>query len=229
MKKASFYQYPVTAILATVFPIIFLMAVNITQINLKETWRAFLVSLLLGIGLQLLCYLLVRNWFKANLLATTISFVVLSYGQVYEGLRQFSVQLIRHRFFLPATLLICMLTIWLIVRTRRNLYTLTGFMNILLGILIVYSLFPIIRDQIVISIRPQPESARNVYNDDPAIQKYPDIYYFVLDSYPRSDVIREKFNYDNSVFVDQLKTLGFFVADCSQSNYSSTTYSLSSS
>jgi hypothetical protein len=216
-------------LLAAVFPVIFLIAVNITQINIYETWRAFLVSLFLGIGLQLLCYLLVRNRFKANLIATTVGFVVLSYGQIYEGLRQFSVILIRHRYFLPAALLFCALIIWIIVRTRRNLYTLTGFLNILFGILVVYSLIPIISDQIMLSKSQRLESATHSNSDNPANQKYPDIYYFVLDSYPRSDVIQEKYKYDNSVFINKIKDLGFFVAECSQSNYSFITYSLSSS
>jgi hypothetical protein len=56
----------------------------------------------------------------------------------------------------------------------------------------------------------------------------PDIYLVVLDGHGRSDVLKEQFGYDNSAFISQLKDMGFYVADCSQSNYASTRYSLTS-
>jgi hypothetical protein len=62
-----------------------------------------------------------------------------------------------------------------------------------------------------------------------AIGSRPDIYYIVLDSYGRSDVLRDDVAYDNSRFVNGLRILGFNVCDCSQSNYPSTALSLASS
>ena len=57
----------------------------------------------------------------------------------------------------------------------------------------------------------------------------PDIYYIILDGYGRSDVLKNEYGYDNSEFLDTLRGLGFYVADCSQSNYAQTQISLSSS
>jgi hypothetical protein len=54
----------------------------------------------------------------------------------------------------------------------------------------------------------------------------PDVYFFVLDQYARSDVLAEYFKYDNSSFIQGLNKLGFYVASCSQSNYPYTTASL---
>jgi len=56
----------------------------------------------------------------------------------------------------------------------------------------------------------------------------PDIYVIVLDGYGRQDVLQEIYDFDNSEFLSQLKTLGFFVADQSHSNYVQTAYSLAS-
>jgi hypothetical protein len=56
----------------------------------------------------------------------------------------------------------------------------------------------------------------------------PDIYFFVLDAYAGSDVLRDVYNYDNNPFLDSLTSKGFYVVDCSQSNYSQTTLSLTS-
>ena len=57
----------------------------------------------------------------------------------------------------------------------------------------------------------------------------PDIYYIVLDAYGRSDILSQRFDYDNSHFLATLEDLGFYVAQCGQSNYSGTDLSLPSS
>ncbi|MFA5810287.1 MAG: hypothetical protein WC935_08160 [Thermoleophilia bacterium] len=56
----------------------------------------------------------------------------------------------------------------------------------------------------------------------------PDIYFIVLDMYARQDVLQQSYNFDNAPFVGDLRKLGFFVADCSLSNYSHTELALAS-
>jgi hypothetical protein len=57
----------------------------------------------------------------------------------------------------------------------------------------------------------------------------PDVYYIILDAYGREDVLRSAAGYDNSTFLNALRQRGFYVADCSQSNYAYTEFSLTSS
>jgi len=57
----------------------------------------------------------------------------------------------------------------------------------------------------------------------------PDIYYIVLDTYGRSDLLKAVYGYDNSAFVEWLRAKGFYVASDSHSNYSQTMLSLASS
>ncbi len=47
----------------------------------------------------------------------------------------------------------------------------------------------------------------------------PDIYYIVLDSHTRADALMEDYQLDNSGFLAQLRDMGFYIADCSRSNY----------
>ena len=54
----------------------------------------------------------------------------------------------------------------------------------------------------------------------------PDIYYIILDGYGRQDALMEDYGYDNTAFLNFLEEQGFFVADCSRSNYSQTKFSL---
>jgi hypothetical protein len=56
----------------------------------------------------------------------------------------------------------------------------------------------------------------------------PDIYVIVLDSYARSDVLMDSFDYDNQPFTQALTKLGFVVPQCSMSNYAYTAFSMSS-
>lgn len=57
----------------------------------------------------------------------------------------------------------------------------------------------------------------------------PDIYYFILDSHGRHDILSKYYKHDNSSFLNGLKDRGFYVSDKSHSNYYWTFLSLSSS
>src|SRR5215216_5356173 len=56
----------------------------------------------------------------------------------------------------------------------------------------------------------------------------PDIYYIVLDGYPRSDMLSELYGYDNSQFVAYLQRKGFVVPGDVHSNYAKTAVSIPS-
>ncbi|HEX9090963.1 MAG TPA: sulfatase-like hydrolase/transferase, partial [Anaerolineales bacterium] len=56
----------------------------------------------------------------------------------------------------------------------------------------------------------------------------PDIYFIILDGYGRSDAVENVEGVDNSAFLNNLQQLGFYVARCSQSNYTRTLLSLAS-
>ena len=62
----------------------------------------------------------------------------------------------------------------------------------------------------------------------PKEQTLPDIYLIILDKYARDDVLAEQFDYDNSAFLAELEARGFYIARCSQSNYSYTGVAMSS-
>ncbi len=63
----------------------------------------------------------------------------------------------------------------------------------------------------------------------PQTGRLPDIYYMILDGYPRADVLSGLHGYDNSEFIHFLRQHGFFVGEQSRSNYPGTALSLASS
>jgi hypothetical protein len=56
----------------------------------------------------------------------------------------------------------------------------------------------------------------------------PDIYFIVLDQYPRSDTLSNFLHYDDAPFLDQLRRMGFYVVEWSASNYPRTAQSICS-
>ena len=62
-----------------------------------------------------------------------------------------------------------------------------------------------------------------------AIPDAPDIFYIILDGYPRRDVLQRIHQYDNSEFLSFLRSKGFRVLEQSHSNYPGTALSLASS
>src|SRR5690606_38291408 len=59
-------------------------------------------------------------------------------------------------------------------------------------------------------------------------ERLPDIYYIILDGYPRSDTLMEYFDYDNNEFDGFLESNGFVVFDDSYTNYSQTALAIPS-
>jgi hypothetical protein len=72
------------------------------------------------------------------------------------------------------------------------------------------------------------ELARPIETAGQARRPMRDIYFIVLDEYPNSEVLRERFKYDNRPFEDSLRALGFQVPHRVQSNYLHTLLSLPS-
>jgi hypothetical protein len=70
---------------------------------------------------------------------------------------------------------------------------------------------------------------QNLPNTLPSQVNKPDIYYIILDSYGRADMLRTVHGFDNSKFVEALTKRGFAVESNSQTNYPRTLPSLSSS
>jgi hypothetical protein len=56
-----------------------------------------------------------------------------------------------------------------------------------------------------------------------------DIYYLIFDRYADAETLRDVYHFDNTPFLDALRTQGFYVAADSASNYQRTAHSLASS
>jgi hypothetical protein len=99
--------------------------------------------------------------------------------------------------------------------------------NLMAIILLLFPTMQTLRYTIAKNLSFSPMVDHTVEIDSPP--STPDIYYIILDAYSRSDVLMDIYGFDNSKFIQSLTDLGFYVAECSQSNYATTDLSLSSS
>jgi hypothetical protein len=214
--------------LFALFPILALLAYNITEVDPRVAVRSIVISLIGTIILLILIFLLTRSWKKAGLAATLFLVLFFSYGQVYEFLQQntfFGFSFGRHRFLILIYLLLLFVGMWSIFRKSIDLTNATLALNVVAILLLIFPLFQIANFTIH-ALFSEYRLAKISPNTEPLIpanlHNLPDIYFIILDGYTRSDALLNDYGFDNSTFLDNLRSMGFYVADCSRANNTAT-------
>ena len=226
-KKKQIVFHP---LLVGLYPVLALLAYNVVQLDPVYSLRAIVITLLFSALVFAIALLITRDRLKGGLLASFTLLLFLTYGHVYNLLENKSI-LGHHRYLMIIWLVIFGLGTWLILRIKKKPRTLTTFLNYFSVVLIAIPVFQIARFELR---QTQPVAISNPEVDEiwqpetTAPAGSPDVYYIILDSYSRSDMLKKYYGYDNSLFLQQLREMGFVVADCSMSNYSYTASSLAS-
>jgi len=223
-------RFPFYPLLFALFPVLSLAAHNIQEIAVNVVYRPLLISFLLSLTVFILMRALLRDWSRAGLMTLVSLLVFFTYGQVYDKLHDvslFGMSVFRHRTLLPAYGLLAVGSAWFIVKRLAQPAAPTFWLNIFSIYLLIYPLFGITSN--VVQQRSADAALKASTLQPLSGAEKPDVYYIILDAYGRQDVLRDKLNYDNSPFLDALRDRGFYVADCSQSNYAYTEYSIPSS
>ncbi len=202
---------------------------NVQELPFRDFVRPLLLSVLIGLLLYLLFGILfARKWHAAALMTSVCLFAFYLYGTFW--LLVSSAKIVRQPPVFAAIWGIFFITLiaWLGWKTPKspNPSILVG-VNFMAIILLFYPVIGILVHFMAVET-PFPSQTNHTLEGHP-LQSRPDIYYIILDSYTRADVLAELYGYDNSPFIQSLKDLGFYVAECSQSNYESTAPSLTSS
>ena len=218
-------KYPYYLIFAALYPVISLYVLNVSEINLIYIIRPVLAALVGMAVIFGLFKLILRNSQKAAI-ASTIGFLIFcSYGALFnviKGLSIGGVTLGNHRFLLPVVIILTVIILWFVTTRMKPPYTqiYQGF-NTVLGALILFSVVQLGFKYNQIKLPSQSTNNPAIITTQ-ATTDLPDVYYFMLDSYPRADYIKKFMEYDNTPFLNALKQRGFYIADCSMSNYSFT-------
>ena len=203
----------------SLFPILSLYLYNHKFVNIAEIVRPLILSAIMGFAIYFLLNLILKNRHKAFLLSVLVLIQFFSYGHVYFFLKQF----IRHRYLIVIWVAIFLLGSWVILKKLSNAERIVEVIFIASMILFIY---PTIQIGLLEINKTQRATGDTIIS---ASQEFPDIYYITVDGYARADVLQERFNFDNTPFLTALEERGFYIGDCSQTNYSWTHLSLTSS
>jgi hypothetical protein len=221
--------------LFSAYPVLALLAHNLGESRISVGFRALTLSVISAILILMVFYAFTKNWYKAAIHCTFTLFLFFSYGQVYnliETWNLFGIILGRHRLLLPIYLGVFILGTWWIAKKIQNLSQITEILNIIGSVAIMIPIIQIIIFQINTTRMWGGDlttlSTEMVNMEVSGTNILPDVYYIVLDAYARGDTMKEFYGFDNDPFLIQLEQLGFYVADCSQSNYAKTRLSLAS-
>jgi hypothetical protein len=224
-------NFPLHTLLFGVYPVLSLLAANIQESPLDLGWRALLLSALLAAALLGLAWLWLRDWPRAGLVASVALAALLIYGQLYNALKLIpgGELVARHRFLAPVWLLAAGAAIWWLATRLRKATEATRVLNVIALLLIVFPAFTIA------SFAVRNSQAEQAAVELPAavpaqdLANAPDVYYIIADAYSRDDLMQSFYDFDNTPFLSALRQRGFYVAECSLSNYPKTRLSLTSS
>ncbi len=216
-------------LLWSAYPVLGLLAANLELTLPESALRPLLVSLVGGLLLTALLRLFLRDASKAALGATLLIGLFYLYGHVFALIETQPVG--RHRYVLGVWALLAAASLFAIIKRGGRANRWHTFLNLTGALLVGWSLAQITWFEArgwLLQQRAQTQTA--VTSDGLRLpsEPAPDVYYIVLDGYARQDVLAREYDYNNSQFLNRLRELGFFVADCAQSNYAWTMLSLSS-
>lgn len=224
-------------ILFGIYPVIALLAANISQIRPEAAIRSSIVSLIFAVLFYLLAGLVFHNRSIAAIFSSFFFLLFYLYGHIYqlvEGRFIGSLEIGRHRFLGAAWLILFAGGVWLILRKARRAETFNRLLNTVSIILLIFPFFQIAEFEIRAA---RVAAGSNSVKAAPLIsaagksldtETLPDVYYIILDGYSRDDILKQLYNYDNSSFMADLEQLGFIIPDCAQSNYARTALSIAS-
>lgn len=221
-------------LLFAIYPVLHLYASNVDRVSFAQTLMPLAVSLGMSILLFLALRLLLGHSGKAGFLTSAALIWFFSYGHVCEALNVKRVAIWdwvpdRHGYLVILWGFLFVLAVLVIAKATNDLRSVTACFNILSALLIGASLLTVLFHGITNGGFSPPADASENQIHLLSPENPPDIYYIILDSYGRADVLRQACDYDNSEFVEHLTAKGFYVAPQSRSNYALTYLSLASS
>lgn len=178
-----------------------------------------------------------KSWAAATLMASVF---IIAYFDVWKPVVLDIVILQFQRYKLPPILfygwysVLIVVFIFLVRNRPAATRALTVIANVVALALIAYPSARILYSVAILHEDSIPVAAATpeTSSEEPDIaydtSSRPDVYFILLDAYPRADLLLDNFNFDNSEFLGELEKRGFVVAENSTSNYGFTKASVAS-
>jgi len=216
-------------ILFSIYPVIFSYSNNIGQVRFENVVEPLLFTVLfVSVGWGIL-RLILKDWSRSGGIASLLIILFYSYGHAKTNIDLTGID-----YFLPVIWVVALLLgTFVIIRSRKKFTNGTKILNVVSVVLVILVATNIGLYQFKMTTsaqtRPQIERIPKNLIDKDEQQPYPDVYFIVLDAYARQDVLKDIYGFDNSKFLDNLESKGFYIADKAIANYGQTELSLGSS
>lgn len=216
--------------LAATIPILYFLANNNIHFSLSETIVPIVASLLVITGSVVVLRLVFNEWNRPAAAITSVTIVFFAYGHVEHALDG----RVNKVVFFAGAVVLAVASIAAVLRVGRAVARGTQFLNIVAAALFVFQAGTLAVGGVSSLGSPLnrvavADSTSHLFPAGlPSLAKsdLPDIYYIVLDAYGRNDALVD---FDNSEFLRNLESRGFYVASEASSNYIATVQSLASS
>jgi hypothetical protein len=227
-------QLPYAALILGICPLLLLWFNNVEQISAYAVLRSLIFSLAVMLMVILLSFILFRNAAKATLFSSCALLLFYAYGHLFNLIEEKSILGIvigRHSILGGLWLILLaggFVFIWRARRIPANIIRMLNHFSLILLIIVAGQVawFQMNSGLRIAGIEHQPHAQTT--HPSTTSGNYRDVYFIVLDSYTRDDLLAKEFNYDNSKFIQQLRDLDFVIPPCAQSNYSTTALSIAS-
>jgi len=226
-KKIS--HLPWYPFLFSAFPVLALFGNNVDETRPEALIRSLVIFLAGALLLFFVFRVLLRNWHRAAFVTSMWMILFSTYGHLISFLQNKEIAY-SSNLILAGWLALAALFLLLAFRKKIKFSTATGSLNLIALFLLAYPLYQsgsVMLQNIKIAGNSTPSASIQEVNPVNA-EDLPDIYYIILDSYTRADLMQQAYGYDNKPFISKLEEMGFYVAQCSQSNYMRTDLSLAS-
>jgi hypothetical protein len=228
-RLSKWFAAPWYPLAISAYPVLKLLAENTGQVGLDAGVRPLLVSLFLGGLVFFLIWLFVRQVYKAAFLAALWLALFFSYGHIYIYIDEKYPDTNYTLWLAIGWIVLFILALIWATHPQLTFVSAAPTLNT-----VALALLAMAGWQILSEVQPPSAHALALTNapmQDDLVrpENPPDVYFFLLDSYGRADLLKQAYGFDNSEFLSGLEERGFFVAECSQSNYVRTEISLGSS
>jgi len=225
---SQWFGLPWYPLAISAYPVLKLLAANTGQVGLDAGVRPLVISILFAGLLFFILWLFLQRTHKAAFLTALWLALFFSYGHLYIYIDERYPEANYTTWLAVAWILLFVLSLIWVTRPQLTFASAATTLNTVALALLVMAGW-----QVLSAIEPPSVHAlalpdAPVQTDLVRPENPPDVYFFLLDSYGRADLLQQAYGFDNSEFLDGLKERGFFIAECSQSNYVRTELSLAS-
>jgi hypothetical protein len=230
MKKffSGLFNAPWYPIAISAYPVLALLSANAGQVQWNAGIRSLLVSVAFGSLLFFIVWLFFKQIHKAAFLTTLLLALFFTYGHAYMAIDTKWPESDYTDWLVVGWIVLVQLAVFWATRPKLTFVSSASTFNTIALALLVMSVSQTgLAGGSGGSHRVAAENAP-VQDDLILPEDPPDVYFFLLDSYGRSDLLYSAYKYDNSGFESELQARDFFIASCGQSNYVRTEISLAS-